>query len=73
MGSTDHCDTTEARKLPNINFVGEVPYDEAAAWVHSFDVAMIPVPVDGTDALHQPGESLRIPGCRQAGGRHRPA
>ena len=42
VGSTDHCDTTEARKLPNITFVGEVPYAEAAAWVHSFDVAMIP-------------------------------
>ncbi|MDE0001832.1 MAG: glycosyltransferase [Rhodospirillaceae bacterium] len=42
VGSTDHCDTTQARKLPNISFVGEVPYDEAAAWVHSFDVAMIP-------------------------------
>ena len=42
VGSTDHCDTTEARKLSNISFVGEVPYAEAAAWVHSFDVAMIP-------------------------------
>ena len=42
VGSTDHCDTTAARELANINFVGEVPYDEAAAWVHSFDVAMIP-------------------------------
>ena len=42
VGSTDHCDTLEARKLSNITFVGEVPYAEAAAWVHSFDVAMIP-------------------------------
>ena len=42
VGSALHCNTTEARKLPNITFVGEVPYAEAAAWVHSFDVAMIP-------------------------------
>ena len=42
VGSTDHCDISEAQKLANITFVGEVPYDEAAAWVHSFDVAMIP-------------------------------
>ncbi len=42
VGSTDHCDTTEAAKLSNIRFIGEVPYDEAAAWVHSFDVATIP-------------------------------
>ena len=42
VGSTDHCDISAAQKLANITFVGEVPYDEAAAWVHSFDVAMIP-------------------------------
>ena len=42
VGSTDHCDTQEAQKLTNIKFVGEVPYDEASGYVHSFDVAMIP-------------------------------
>ena len=42
VGGTDHCDIREAQKLLNVTFVGEVPYDDAAAWVHSFDVAMIP-------------------------------
>ena len=42
VGRTDGCDTAKAQQFSNINFVGEVPYDDAAAWVHSFDVAMIP-------------------------------
>ena len=42
VGSTEHCDVTQARKLANVKLIGEVPYEEAAAWVHSFDVAMIP-------------------------------
>ena len=42
VGSTDYCDVAGAEKLANVKLIGEVPYDQAAAWVHSFDVAMIP-------------------------------
>ena len=42
VGSTEHCDVAGARKQPNVKLIGEVPYEEAAGWVHSFDVAMIP-------------------------------
>ena len=42
VGSTEHCDVTRARRLDNVKLIGEVPYGEAAAWVHSFDLAMIP-------------------------------
>jgi len=31
-----------SKQLANIKWIGEVPYAEAAAWVHSFDVALIP-------------------------------
>ena len=31
-----------AERLENIKWIGEVPYAEAAAWVHSFDVALVP-------------------------------
>jgi len=34
--------TSAVEKLDNIKWMGEVPYAEAAAWVHSFDVALIP-------------------------------
>ena len=34
--------TFGAERLGNIKWIGEVPYAEAAAWVHSFDVALIP-------------------------------
>lgn len=34
--------STGAGRLENIKWIGEVPYSEAAAWVHSFDVALIP-------------------------------
>ena len=37
LGATSH-----AERLENVKWVGEVPYAEAAAWVHSFDVALIP-------------------------------
>ncbi len=42
VGSTDFCDVSRAEKLANVKLIGEVSYDRAAAWVHSFDVAMIP-------------------------------
>ena len=33
---------SHAERSENIKWIGEVPYAEAAAWVHSFDVALIP-------------------------------
>ena len=42
VGATAGCDVAEMRRLANVKLVGEVPYDEAAAWVHSFDAALIP-------------------------------
>ncbi len=42
VGDVTGCDPSEAAKQPNIKLVGEVPYAQAASWVHSFDVALIP-------------------------------
>ena len=42
VGSTAYCDISEAEALDNVKLIGEVPYTEAAGWVHSFDVALIP-------------------------------
>ena len=42
VGSTDYGDVSKVRKLANVKLIGEVPYAEAAGWVHSFDVALIP-------------------------------
>ena len=42
VGSTHSSDVAQVRRLPNVELIGEVPYEEAAAWVHSFDVALIP-------------------------------
>ena len=42
VGSTFGCDVTEAKRVPNIEFVGEVPYAELPQWVHGFDVCLIP-------------------------------
>ena len=42
VGSTDYCDVSRAKKLTNVKLIGEVPYKEAASWVHSFDIALIP-------------------------------
>jgi len=42
-------DTTNARlrlsKLPNITFVGEVPYDQLPFYLHGFDVCLLPFKV----------------------------
>ncbi|HSH91659.1 MAG TPA: glycosyltransferase, partial [Ramlibacter sp.] len=42
VGSTFGCDVTQAKKVPNIEFTGEVPYAELPGWVHGFDVCVIP-------------------------------
>ena len=42
VGDTTFCDVAKAKKLSNIKLVGEVQYAQAASWVHSFDVALIP-------------------------------
>ncbi|WP_082151364.1 glycosyltransferase [Caenimonas sp. SL110] len=42
VGSTFGCDISQAQKVDNIEFVGEVPYNELPGWVHAFDVCLIP-------------------------------
>ena len=42
VGDTTFCDLSKAKRVANIKLVGEVPYSEAAGWVHSFDIALIP-------------------------------
>ena len=42
VGSTDTCDTARIEELGNVKLIGEVPYESAAGWLHSFDVALIP-------------------------------
>ena len=42
VGSTDFCDTALLEELGNVKLIGEVPYEDAASWIHSFDVALIP-------------------------------
>lgn len=42
VGSTYTCDTTRLEALGNVKLIGEVPYEDAAGWIHSFDVALIP-------------------------------
>jgi GT2 family glycosyltransferase/glycosyltransferase involved in cell wall biosynthesis len=42
VGSTFGCDVTQAKRLPNVEFIGEVPYADLPGWVHSFDVCTIP-------------------------------
>ena len=42
VGAKTLSGTSQAERLENIKWIGEVPYAEAAAWVHSFDVALIP-------------------------------
>ena len=42
VGDTTFCDLSKAKQVGNIKLIGEVPYSEAAGWVHSFDVALIP-------------------------------
>ena len=42
VGAKSLPDAPDTEGLANIKWIGEVPYAEAAAWVHSFDVALIP-------------------------------
>jgi GT2 family glycosyltransferase/glycosyltransferase involved in cell wall biosynthesis len=42
VGSTFGCDTSQAKRLPNVEFIGEVPYADLPGWVHAFDVCTIP-------------------------------
>ena len=42
VGSTTFCDTARIEALGNVKLIGEVPYEDAASWIHSFDVALIP-------------------------------
>lgn len=42
VGAVTSIDVAKARKLRNMEFVGEVPYDQAPAYVAGFDVCMIP-------------------------------
>lgn len=36
------CDVSKAKKLKNINFLGEVPYDKLTGYLREFDVCLIP-------------------------------
>lgn len=42
VGSTFGCDVRAAEKLPNVRFLGEKPYAELPAFLHAFDVCLIP-------------------------------
>lgn len=42
VGDVTHPDVRAASALPNVQFIGEVPYSEAPARVHAFDVCTIP-------------------------------
>ena len=42
IGATDGCDTAPLRVLANVEFLGEKPYDELAAYLYAFDVCIIP-------------------------------
>lgn len=42
VGATSGCETRPARSLPNITFVGEVSYSELPAYLHCFNVCIIP-------------------------------
>ena len=42
VGSTFGCDLSQAKRLPNIELIGEVPYADLPGWVHAFDVCTIP-------------------------------
>lgn len=42
VGSTLGCDEKDAAQLPNIEFIGEIPYNQVPQYLHAFDVAVIP-------------------------------
>ena len=42
VGSTFRAEISTLRMLPNVTFVGEVPYEELPTYLESFDVCLIP-------------------------------
>jgi len=42
VGSTSGCNLSNAKKLLNIKFVGEVPYADLPSYLHLFDICIIP-------------------------------
>ncbi|HKS90228.1 MAG TPA: glycosyltransferase, partial [Stellaceae bacterium] len=42
IGQVDNCDVSRIAALPNVEFLGEVPYCELPALLREFDVAVIP-------------------------------
>jgi glycosyltransferase involved in cell wall biosynthesis len=42
VGSTVGADTSQARKLDNIKWIGEIPYADVPRYIASFDVCLIP-------------------------------
>nr|MCH9654413.1 glycosyltransferase [Planctomycetota bacterium] len=42
IGSTYLCDTAKAKTVPNIHFIGEVPYADLKGYLYAFDVCLIP-------------------------------
>jgi GT2 family glycosyltransferase/glycosyltransferase involved in cell wall biosynthesis len=46
VGDVTHPDVSPLSALDNVRFLGEVPYDLAADYVHAFDVCTIPFVID---------------------------
>ena len=42
VGNVVNCDISCAKALPNVKFIGEVPYADLPGWLHAFDVCAIP-------------------------------
>ena len=54
VGATTGCDVAIAKRLPNIEFIGEVAYADLPGWVHGFDVCMIPFILNELTACTNP-------------------
>ncbi len=50
IGSTYLCETRKAKSVPNIHFIGEVPYADLKGYLYAFDVCLIPFKL--TDLIH---------------------
>lgn len=46
IGSTAGCNTSPLKQVPNIELVGEIPYDQVAGRLHAFDITMIPFKIN---------------------------
>lgn len=42
LGDVMRVDVTELAALPNVRLVGRVPYEQLPAWLHAFDVCLLP-------------------------------